>query len=38
MMVVKRSANRVQLESDKYKASVRLTWDEKKEDMVTYHV
>ena len=30
MVVVKRSANRVQLESDKYKASVRLTWDEKK--------
>ena len=29
-MVVKRSTNRVQLESDKYKASVRLTWDEKK--------
>ena len=30
MVVVKRSANRVQLESNKYKASVRLTWDERK--------
>ena len=30
MVVTKRSANRVQLESDKYQAAVRLTWDDKK--------
>lgn len=30
MAVTKRSANRVQLESEKYKAAVRLTWDNQK--------
>ena len=30
MVVTKRSANRVQLESEKYQAAVRLTWDDKK--------
>ncbi len=30
MVVTKRSSNRVQLESEKYKAAVRLTWDNKK--------
>ena len=30
MAVAKRSANRVQLESEKYKAAVRLTWDNQK--------
>ena len=30
MVVTRRSENRVQLESEKYKASVRLTWDNKK--------
>ncbi len=30
MVVTKRSTNRVQLESDKYQAAVRLTWDDKK--------
>lgn len=30
MVVTKRSANRVQLESEKYKAAVRLTWDNQK--------
>jgi len=30
MVVTKRTANRVQLESDKYQAAVRLTWDDKK--------
>ena len=30
MVITRRSENRVQLESEKYKASVRLTWDNKK--------
>lgn len=30
MLVIKRTDNRVQLESDKYQASVRLTWNSKK--------
>lgn len=29
MVVIRRSVNRVQLESDKYKAAIRLTWDNK---------